>query len=156
VICISEPGASLSLIWQIANLRGEAQAAGFKGDKPMTQCMRISAAVAAMGVALGAASCASPAATDTAATTQAGRCINPTRIQKQEIVSDREIRFVMDTGDVWVNTLKRECHGLKFEGGFSWDVRGTQVCADEQVITVLNAGTTCMLGAFTKAPAAPA
>lgn len=122
----------------------------------MTKRMRTTAVVAAIGLALGAASCASPAETDTAVTTPTGQCINPTRIQKQEIVSDREIRFTMDTGDVWVNTLKRECHGLKFEGGFSWDVRGTQVCADEQVITVLNAGTTCMLGAFTKAPAAPA
>jgi hypothetical protein len=122
----------------------------------MTRHMRISAVLAAIGVALGAASCASPATTDTAATAQADRCINPTRIQKQEIVSDREIRFVLDNGDVWVNTLKRECHGLKFEGGFSWDVRGTQVCSDEQIITVLNTGMTCMLGAFTKAPAAPA
>jgi hypothetical protein len=122
----------------------------------MTQRMRLSAVIAVIGIALGAASCASPAATDTAAKAQSERCINPTRIQKQEIVSDREIRFVMDTGDVWVNTLKRECHGLKFEGGFSWDVRGTQVCSDEQIITVLNAGTTCLLGDFTKAPAAPA
>jgi hypothetical protein len=122
----------------------------------MTQRMRLSAVIAAIGMALGAASCASPTATETAATAQAERCINPTRIQKQEIVSDREIRFVMDTGDVWVNTLKRECHGLKSEGGFSWDVRGTQVCSDEQIITVLNAGTTCLLGAFSKAPAAPA
>jgi hypothetical protein len=156
MICIPEPGVDVNAISMIAELRREAQATRLKGDKPMTQCMRISAAVVAIGVALGAASCASPAATDTAAATPTGQCINPTRIQKQEIVSDREIRFVMDTGDVWVNTLKRECHGLKFEGGFSWDVRGTQVCSDEQVITVLNAGTTCMLGAFTKAPAAPA
>ncbi|MEZ6028791.1 MAG: hypothetical protein R3C46_03475 [Hyphomonadaceae bacterium] len=83
-------------------------------------------------------------------------CINPTRIHRQEIVSDQEIRFEMDNGDVWVNKLKHDCNGLKFEGGFSWDVRGTQVCSNEQIITVLNAGNTCMLGAFTKAPADPA
>ncbi len=105
------------------------------------------------GIALlGVASCASPPA-DAPSGAQANACINPTRIQKQEIVSDQEIRFVMDNGDVWVNSLKRECHGLKFEGGFTWDVRGTQVCANEQIITVLSARNTCTLGDFTKAPA---
>lgn len=122
----------------------------------MTRYFRVSTFGVVVAAALCASGCTSPASTSTAATAQADRCINPTRIQKQEILSDREIRFEMDNGDVWINTLKRECHGLKFEGGFSWDVRGTQVCSDEQVITVLNAGTTCMLGAFTKAPSPPA
>ena len=105
-------------------------------------------------VALGVAGCASPPV-DTATASSANACINPTQIRKQEIVSDQEIRFVMDNGDVWTNTLKRECHGLKFEGGFTWNVRGTTVCANEQIITVLNAGNTCTLGEFSKA-AAPA
>ncbi len=117
---------------------------------------RLQYAVAAMAL-LGTAACASPSGSDagSAATAGAPACINPTRIQKQEILSDTQIRFEMDNGDVWVNTLKRECNGLKFEGGFSWDVRGTEVCANQQMITVLNAGNTCMLGTFAKA-AAPA
>jgi len=102
---------------------------------------------------LGLAACASPTAQDASAS--APICINTTRIQKQEILSDKEIRFEMNDGTVWINTLKRECNGLKFEGGFEWDVRGTQVCSDQQIITVLNAGNTCMLGTFAKAPAAP-
>jgi hypothetical protein len=122
----------------------------------MTQCFRLLAVGAVVGAALGASGCTSPAPAGTAATAQAGQCINPTRIRKQEILSDREIRFEMDNGDVWVNTLNRDCNGLKFEGGFSWDVRGTQVCSDQQLITVLNGGTTCTLGTFTKAPAPPA
>ncbi len=120
----------------------------------MRHQLRILAAAIAAGAALGIAGCASPAATDAAAT--ANVCINPARIQKQEILSDREIRFEMYTGEVWINTLKRDCSGLKFEGGFQWNVRGMQVCGNQQTITVLNAGNTCMLGAFTKAPAAPA
>lgn len=116
----------------------------------MTRYLRLSVVIAALGALLGAAGCASPAATDAAATAQAGSCINPTRIKQQEILSDREIRFELDNGEVWTNTLKRECHGLKFEGGFSWNVRGTQVCANEQIITVRNAGTTCVLGDFTR------
>ncbi len=122
----------------------------------MTRFCRVSAMGVIVGAVLGTAGCASPAATDSSATAQVDRCINPTRIQKQEILSDREIRFEMDNGDVWINTLKRDCNGLKFEGGFSWDVRGTQVCSNEQIITVLNAGNTCQLGEFTKAPASPA
>lgn len=110
--------------------------------------------LAAAGVSLlGLAACASPTAQDASAS--APVCINPTGIEKQEILSDKEIRFEMNDGTVWVNTLKSECHGLKFEGGFEWDVRGTQVCSNQQIITVLNAGNTCMLGTFAKAPAAP-
>ena len=101
-------------------------------------------------VAVGVAGCASPPA-DVAAAAGPKACINPTQIRKQEILSDQEIRFVMDNGDVWTNRLKRECRGLKFEGGFTWNVRGTAVCANEQIITVLNAGNTCTLGEFSKA-----
>ena len=122
----------------------------------MTRPLRISAAIVAIGAALGAAGCAAPQTAGTAATAQADRCFDPTRIKRQEILSDREIRFELDNGEVWTNTLTRECHGLKFEGGFSWNVRGTQVCSNEQIITVLNAGNTCLLGAFRKAPASPA
>lgn len=119
----------------------------------MARYFRVSVVGAVFGAALGALGCASPAATDTSPTAQADRCINPTRIQKQAILTDREIRFEMDNGDVWINTLKRACSGLKFEGGFSWDVRGVQVCSNEQIITVLNTGNTCMLGQFAKAAA---
>ena len=117
---------------------------------------RLQYAVAAIAL-LGASACTSPPASDAGVAAAAGApiCINPTRIQKQEILSDTAIRFEMDNGDVWVNTLKRECNGLKFEGGFSWDVRGTEVCSNQQIINVLNAGNTCMLGTFAKA-AAPA
>lgn len=112
--------------------------------------LRISLAVVALGGALGAGGCAAPQAAGTAATAQADRCFDPTRIKRQEILSDREIRFELDNGEVWTNTLKRDCHGLKFEGGFSWSVRGTQVCANEQIITVRNAGTICVLGDFAR------
>jgi len=104
-------------------------------------------------VLLGGAGCASPAAQD-GATAQANRCINPTRIQKQEIVSDQEIRFTLANGEVWVNTLPRKCSNLKFQGGFTWEIRGTQVCSNEQIIYVRDDGTPCQLGEFTRLPAA--
>lgn len=109
-------------------------------------------AIAAI-VLLGGVGCASQTSADTAVA-QADRCINPTRIQKQEIVSDQEIRFTLANDEVWVNTLPRKCPNLKFQGGFTWEVRGTQVCSNEQIIHVREDGTPCQLGAFSRVPPA--
>jgi hypothetical protein len=81
-----------------------------------------------------------------------GLCINPTDIAKQDIVSDKEIRFTMRNGDLWANSLPQSCSGLKSEGGFEWVVRGTLVCSNQQSITVLRRGTPCLLGEFTQLP----
>lgn len=110
-------------------------------------------AIAAL-MLLGGGGCASQTAQDGMATAQADRCINPTHIKKQEIVSDQEIRFTLNNDEVWVNTLPRKCPNLKFQGGFSWEVRGMQVCSNEQTIYVREDGTPCQLGAFTRVPAA--
>lgn len=80
-------------------------------------------------------------------------CINPTEIRKQTIVSDQEIRFEMRDGEVWANTLPRACPNLKFQQGFSWDVRGTLVCSNQQTIHVKDDGTPCQLGVFARLPA---
>jgi hypothetical protein len=80
-------------------------------------------------------------------------CINPTRIKEQRILSDREIQFALNDGEVWLNTLPRACPSLKFQGGFTWEVRGTQVCSNEQTIYVREDGTPCQLGPFTRVSA---
>ncbi len=80
-------------------------------------------------------------------------CINPTQIEKQQIVSNSEIRFTMRNGDVWVNTLTSACPGLKIDQGFTWEVRGTLVCSNEQTI-YSQSGAPCQLGEFSRAPAA--
>lgn len=106
------------------------------------------------GLALAAlAGCAAPGPAAAPAATLAKACIDPVSIARQTIVSDQEIRFAMNNGDVWVNRLPRPCSGLKIEGGFGWDVRGRQVCSNEQTIRVLNSGVTCLLGEFSRAPA---
>jgi hypothetical protein len=103
-------------------------------------------------VALASCTSADTRAEATAAGIEAS-CINPIDIKRQQVVSDQEIRFEMKNGDVWVNTLKSSCPGLKFRQGFEWQVRGTLVCSNQQTITVKDEGTVCMLGAFAKAPA---
>jgi len=82
-------------------------------------------------------------------------CINPTEITKQSILSDQEIRFELRNGEVWLNTLPRACPGLKFQQGFSWEVRGTLVCSNQEMIRVKDEGTPCMLGEFARLPSAP-
>ena len=78
----------------------------------------------------------------------APRCLQVNQIENHTAISDREILFFMTDNTVWKNTLRAECPGLKFENGFSWDVTGGEVCANNQVIHVLSRGTPCQLGAF--------
>ena len=106
-------------------------------------------AAATLAAATCLISCTSPAAPAGQASIQ-NSCINPTEIEKQTILSDAEIRFEMRNGEVWVNTLPRQCPNLKFQGGFTWDVRGTLVCSNEQTINVREDGTPCQLGVFTR------
>lgn len=95
------------------------------------------------------------APSSTSATSIANSCINPTDIRRQEVVSDQEIRFELNNGEVWVNRLPRTCPGLKFQQGFSWDVRGMLVCSNQQMIRVKDDNTPCMLGEFARLPAEP-
>jgi hypothetical protein len=115
--------------------------------------LRISAAAIALVSCLSA--CTSPAPSPGAPGSLASiknSCINPTEIRKQTIVSDQEIQFELNNGDVWVNRLARACHGLKLSGGFSWEVRGTLACSNQERITVKDTGTPCQIGEFTHLP----
>ena len=116
----------------------------------MKRVWRIAIATLALGAAVG---CTSAGGADTAQVSQADSCINPTRIKEQKILSDQEIQFTLNNGEVWVNRLPRACPSLKFQGGFTWQVRGTQVCSNEETIYVKDDGTPCQLGAFTRVSA---
>jgi hypothetical protein len=122
--------------------------------------MRMQYGVAAISLAglLSACTSADTTAAAPATTVSASienSCINPTEIRRQEVLSDQEIRFELRNGEVWVNRLPRVCPGLKFQQGFSWDVRGTLVCSNQETIRVKDEGTTCLLGAFAKLPSEP-
>ena len=120
----------------------------------MMTAVRIGVALVAL---TGLAACTSADTTTNTRVTQAGSisnsCINPVDIKKQTIVSDQEIRFEMRNGDVWANNLPRTCPGLKFRQGFEWEVHGQLACSNQQMITVKDEGSVCLLGAFTKLPA---
>ncbi len=112
-------------------------------------------ATAFLGLLAACSSAEQPASTASATASGSNTCINATLIASQTIVSDEEIRFEMRNGDVWSNKLPRKCPGLKFQGGFAWDVSGGTVCSNLQTIHVLNHGPSCQIGAFTKLPPAP-
>jgi hypothetical protein len=121
--------------------------------------MKIDMQISAVAIALVSClfACTSPAPLLGAATGSASienSCINPTEIRKQTIVSDQEIQFELNNGEVWANRLPRACHGLKLSGGFSWEVRGTLACSNQERITVKDTGTPCQIGEFTKLPKA--
>lgn len=117
--------------------------------------MRFTAMVVAMTAALAACTSSEPAgAAGQQADSSAKACIRPADIVRQDIVSDEQINFEMRNGDKWVNTLPRKCPNLKFQGGFTWEVRGMMVCSNEQFIYVKDDATPCQLGAFTKLPKA--
>lgn len=78
----------------------------------------------------------------------APKCLAPQQIRETRPISDTEILFTLSDGSKWVNTLPAKCSGLKFEGGFIWDVHGDTVCANLQTFRVLRRGTPCMLGTF--------
>ena len=121
----------------------------------MQRCLHIGAALA-LAAALSA--CTSPAPAPGAAatlTSRADSCINPQQIKKQTILSDQDIRFEMNNGDIWVNHMDHRCPGLRSERGFAWDLQGNSVCSNLQIIHVLNDGGTCSLGEFKKQPPAP-
>jgi hypothetical protein len=108
-------------------------------------------------VAVGMTACTSSAPSpggQAAAIGAEDACIDTRRIKKQTILSDQDIQFEMQNGDVWVNHLDKRCPGLATERAFSWDLHTNSVCSNRHVIHVLN-GASCTLGEFTKqAPAA--
>ncbi len=110
--------------------------------------------VLSLAGAMSACSSSTPSASAPARSAVARNdvCINPKNVRAQTIVSDREIRFVMNSGDRWVNRLAQTCPSLKFKG-FSWDARASMVCSDQQTIIVNEDGTPCQLGSFEPAPA---
>jgi hypothetical protein len=76
-------------------------------------------------------------------------CLDAGHIDHTVVVDDQTVLFYMRGGRIWKNTLQRQCPSLKFEQGFSEDIRGDEVCSNRQMIYVLQTGTSCSLGAFT-------
>jgi hypothetical protein len=121
----------------------------------MNTTMRTAVVAAITGFLAACTSADTTPGPTASATSIENSCINPTEITKQKVVSDQEIQFELRNGEVWVNRLPRTCPGLKFQQGFSWEVRGTLACSNQEMIRVKDDGTPCMLGEFARLPSAP-
>ncbi len=112
---------------------------------------RLQISIAALLIT-AASACTSPAEPVQQQTSISDSCIQASRIQKQEVISNQEIQFTLAGGEVWTNRLARACPGLKAQGGFSWDA-SNRICSGLQTIYVLDSGIPCQLGEFTRGPA---
>jgi hypothetical protein len=121
----------------------------------MQRCLQIATAIALL-MALPA--CTSQATGTTgggASVSGSGKvCISTLQIKKQSVLSDQDIKFEMNNGDVWLNHLPSRCSGLKSQGGFAWNVHNATVCSNQEIIHVLDDGPSCAIGEFTKQPPA--
>jgi hypothetical protein len=76
-------------------------------------------------------------------------CLSARDVDHTSVLSDNEILYVMKNGKIWRNTLRKTCPGLRFEHAFSETIIADGICSNRQMITVVNRGTPCFLGAFT-------
>ncbi|HEY4076695.1 MAG TPA: hypothetical protein VGM26_07150 [Rhizomicrobium sp.] len=79
-------------------------------------------------------------------------CIRVSDIQNSQPANDeKSITFTMRNGDKWRNDLRGRCSGLRFNG-FSWVLHSDDICDGQETLRVLQTGSICMIGKFTKLP----
>jgi hypothetical protein len=78
-------------------------------------------------------------------------CLRANFIDSTKVVNAKTIDFRMNDGTVYRNALRTPCQSATFNG-FSYVIRGGQICDNLQFIHVLRTHEVCMLGAFTKLP----
>ena len=61
------------------------------------------------------------------------RCINTSQIRDTHIADDETILFYMRGGDVYRNTLRHNCPGLKRTGRFSYRVTVNRLCSVDSI-----------------------
>lgn len=121
------------------------------------------AACAALGLCIALPVCAEDAAEKArdkveesiiADDLQARQCVSIRRIDRTEIIDDRNIVFHMQGKDIYLNKLPRRCPGLRISDSFSYRNTTGQLC-NVDLISVLDnfggelrRGPSCGLGEF--------
>lgn len=83
------------------------------------------------------------------------RCVRVRQIDRTEVIDGRTIAFHMRGGDIYLNTLRRECRGLDRGRPFSYRTSTGQICSVDSITILedygfgLTAGETCGLSMFT-------
>jgi hypothetical protein len=86
--------------------------------------------------------------------TDAEQCVSLIRIDRTEVVDDRNVLFYMKNGDIYRNRLPNDCPGLEAQDAFMYRTSLSQLC-NVDIITVLTnmgfgfrPGASCGLGMF--------
>lgn len=77
-----------------------------------------------------------------------GVCLWTYNIDHTTTVDPSTVLFHMRNGEVWRNTLKGPCPGLKFHG-FTYLTHSEQICSNGVPISVIATHEACSLGVFT-------
>jgi hypothetical protein len=81
-------------------------------------------------------------------------CIGLPRIDRTEVIDDRNIAYFLKGGDIYLNRLPRSCARLDDVRRFSYRVSMNQICNTDTITVLDNAGpgliqgATCRLGMF--------
>jgi hypothetical protein len=77
-------------------------------------------------------------------------CIDTLRIDRTRVPDARTILFYMDDGTIWKNTLPAYCPGLRSHGFIYSPTPPHRLCSNLETIRVVEVGSVCRLGAFTR------
>ena len=70
----------------------------------------------------------------------AERCISLTRLDRTDIIDDRNIVFHMRTDEIYLNQLPNRCPGLKSAGRFSYRPTVNRLCNTDSIRILRDAG----------------
>lgn len=82
-------------------------------------------------------------------------CLDTSQIQNSDAPNDSTLTLTMKNGQTWHTQLRPACSGIHMFG-FSWAVKGGQVCENAEILRVLHTGAFCRLGKFEPGLSAPA
>lgn len=85
------------------------------------------------------------------------RCLSPNRYATVEVLDDQHLLFEgRSGGEVWLNTLRNRCPGLRPDDVLAFELHGNRLCAldtatvMERFLFWRRTGPTCSLGEFQK------
>ena len=87
------------------------------------------------------------------------RCVESYEIRQTQVLDDSTVLFRLRVNDLYANTLRQSCSGLKIQGGFKYELRGgNELCRGDiiRVIDSTGTGAACLLGDFEKVAKKPA
>ncbi len=83
------------------------------------------------------------------------RCLSTFQYDQVEILDGRHLLFESNTGDdVWLNTLRQSCPGLRRDDVLAFEMNGNRLCSldtatvMERFLFWQRSGPTCSLGEF--------